>query len=147
MKKTMVAYLHQLCGVYTVATLLLLFLNMALGSSMTQTTVNSAAFLWLFLFAALLAAANLQLRLCSFSMIGRVLLHCLLTVGGAFCLLYLPNNVKAVASSKLLMLLLMLIAYWAIMALYLVLRPKGTAADAQNQAKADAPYRSIFGNK
>ena len=53
-------------------------------------------------------------------MIGRVLLHCLLTVGGAFCLLYLPNNVKAVASSKLLMLLLMLIAYWAIMALYLV---------------------------
>ena len=147
MKKTLVAYLHQLCGVYTVSTLALLFLNMALGSSMTQTTVNSAAFLWLFLFAALLAAANLQLRLCNFSLVGRVLLHCLIAVGGAFCLLYLPNNVKAAASSKLLMLVLMMIVYWAIMALYLALRPKETAADAQGKTKAAEPYRSIFGNK
>ncbi|MBQ8719181.1 MAG: hypothetical protein IJY66_07940 [Clostridia bacterium] len=142
--KTLVKYLHQLCGVYTVSVLLLLLLNIALGSSMTQTTVNTAAFLWLFLFASLLAAANLQLLLCRFSYVGRVVLHCLIAVGSCFCFLYLPTNVKAAASSKLLMLVLMLIVYWVIMALYLVLRPK---TDEHTATKAAAPYRSMFGSK
>ena len=147
MKKTMLQYWHQLCGVYTVAALLLLLFNLALGSSMTQTTVNSAAFLWLFLFAAFLSAANLQLRLCSFALIGRVLLHCFVTVGGGFCFLYLPTNTKAVASSKLLMLLLMLVAYWVVMALYLVLRPKESRAAHGGKDRGSEPYRSVFGNK
>lgn len=146
MKKTLVGYMHQLCGIYTVSVLLLLFLNAALGSSMTQTTVNTASFLWLFLFAALLALANMQLRMCRFAYAGRVVLHCLITVGSAFCLLYLPNNVKTMASSKLLMLILMLVVYWAIMALYLVLRPK-TPAAVSGKSKTTEPYRSMFASK
>ena len=148
MKKTLVGYMHQLCGIYTISVLLLLFLNAALGSSMTQTTVNTASFLWLFLFAALLALANMQLRLCRFSYVGRVALHCLITVASAFCFLYLPNNAKAMASSKLLMLILMLVVYWAIMALYLVLRPKeAPAAAASGKGKTTEPYRSMFASK
>ena len=147
MKKTLVGYMHQLCGIYTISVLLLLFLNAALGSSMTQTTVNTASCLWLFVFAALLALANMQLRLCRFAYAGRVALHCLITVGAAFCLLYLPNNAKAVASSKLLMLLLMLVVYWAVMALYLALRPKTPVAVASEKSKTTEPYRSMFASK
>ena len=156
--KTLSRFFHQLCTVYTVGVLLLLLLNIALGSSPTQTTVNTAAFLWLFVFAALLAVANMQLTRAWCAYVFRVLLHCVVAVVGAFCLLYLPWNAQAVSSNKLLMLCLMLVVYWIIMALYLVIfRPIGervTAAtstkDAQKSAKGGKgdqkqPYRSLFG--
>ncbi len=165
--KLFTRYLHRLCAVYTVAVLLLLLLNVALGSSLNATTVNAAAFLWLFVFSALFSAANLQLTMLTYSYPLRVLFHCVITVGSAFGLLYLPNNAASAASGKLMMLLLMLVLYWVIMAIYLILHGKyqrvvnARNAAAQKQAesaktatmqnkkgkKEQTPYKSLFGNK
>ncbi len=163
--KTVSRFFHQLCAVYTVSVLLLLLCNAALRESLSQTTVNSAAFLWLFVFAAAFAVANLQLcsPWCPYAL--RVLLHCGITVGAAFCLLYLPLG-QATSSGKLLMFCVMLVLYWVVMTLYLtifrhffarrasdvptaaseksVANGKGQGRPSQNGKKAE-PYRNLFG--
>lgn len=162
--KTVSRFFHQLCAVYTVSVLLLLLCNAALRESLSQTTVNSAAFLWLFVFAAVFAIANLQLcsPWCPYAL--RVLLHCGITVGAAFCLLYLPMNGQATSSGKLLMFCVMLVLYWVVMTLYLTIfrhffarrAPDAQAATSektvanakgqgrQNEKKAE-PYHNLFG--
>ena len=151
-------YCHQLCAVYTVAVLFLLLLNAAMGSSMNTTTVNTAAFLWLFVFAALFTAANLQLKTMPYSYALRVLIHCVVTVGAAFGLLYLPNHAGSASSAKLMMFILMLMLYWMIMAIYLVLHAKHQKAVAAKQPepsrvmaasdkktkKEQTTYRNLF---
>ncbi len=147
--KIWIRYFHQICTIYTISALLLLLLNVALGNSPTRTTINTAAFLWLIVFAAVLAAANLCLVEGKFSYPARVVLHCLLTVAGAFCLLYLPSSQGSASSGKLMMLLLMLLLYWIVMALYLVLVPrKARTVERTEASKKEAePYRSLFGTK
>ena len=143
--KTITRYLHQLCGVYTVSVLALMLLNVALGSSPTATTINTAAFLWLFVFAGILAGANLLISCERLVYSLRVALHCVLTVGSAFLLLYLPISEGAASSGKLMMFFLMLLVYWVIMALYLVLRPRKREKEVKAEKKES--YRSMFGSK
>jgi hypothetical protein len=145
--KNLTRYFHHVCTIYTISVLLLLLANAALGSSPQKTTFNTAAFLWLFVFAALFAAVNRLLRVDGIPYPARVVLHCLFTVGGAFCLLYLPNQAGAAASGKLMMLLLMLVVYWIVMALYLLLAPhKGKADTCATAGKEKEEYKSLFGS-
>ena len=60
--------------------------------------------------------------------------------------MFLEFITNPVIISVALMLILMLVVYWVVMALYLVLRPKQIAARGE-AADQEQPYRSLFGNK
>ena len=139
--KTIVRLWHQFCAIYTVSALLLLFLNLIMAGSLAQSTINARAFMLLFLFALLFALANLALTISRIAYALRVLLHFALVLTGGFCFLYLPNNIAAASSGKLLMLLLMAVLYWIVMGLYLAFSAKRRALEKEAGA---ASYRSVY---
>lgn len=79
------------CIYFTACTLLMLLIYVLLKLDLTR-GINPIAQVTIFVFSVLFAAANLCYRESKMSKLSRLALHYLLTVGGAFVCLYLPNR-------------------------------------------------------
>ena len=112
------------CVYYTAATFLILFLYFALNADLSS-GMHPLALIAILPFAFLFSAANTLYRESKIKKVYRVLLHYLLTIGGAMLFLYLPNKAdeQKPAAAFLLLLALSLI-YFAIMGTILIVNAR-----------------------
>ena len=126
------------CVYYTATVLFLLCLFTLFG--MNTEGIQPVKLLAILPFSLLFSAANTLFREAKFSKGGRVVLHFLLSVGGAFLFLYLPN--KQPDSRGWMMLLVLLLIYWLIMGIILVI-----GARVERVKRDSSQYQSVYRKK
>ena len=103
------------CIDYTAATFFILFIYFLLNSDLSD-GVQPLALICILPFAISFSCANAIYRHTALKKWERFLLHMLLTVGGAFVCLYLPNkDPQQEASAALLLLLIFAVLYLIVM--------------------------------
>ena len=125
---------------FTVTTLLLVLFSVIINADALTRGVPAVPQLLLLPFSLLFAAANVQFKYATYSTPWRVTLHAILTVGGLFCLVYLPNQEPGKAASVHFGFLLgILLIYAVIMGIFLLVRARVL------RVKRDAThYRSLY---
>ena len=126
------------CVYYTVTVLLLLCLFSLFG--VNTEGVQPIKLLAILPFSLLFSAANALYRKAGFSKGGRVLLHFLMTVGGAFVFLYMPN--RQPETNPWLMLLIMVVLYWIVMGTILTI-----GARIERVKRDSSQYQSVYRKK
>ncbi len=134
---------HHLCMVFTVGSMAILLLNLALTDAMDEKLLTIPMFLRLFLYAAVCAIAHLFYRSEHAPCGARLAVHFLLTAGGLYCILYLPAGVASGSSGKLMMAFLLIALYWLVMAGYLLLTSSSRRSRGKGRAAQDE-YRNVF---
>ena len=103
------------CIYYTAATFFILFVYFVLNSDLSD-GVQPLALICILPFAIAFASANAIYRHTALKKWMRFLLHMLLTVGGAFVCLYLPNkDPQQDASAAMMLLLIFAVLYLIVM--------------------------------
>ena len=103
------------CIYYTVATFFILFVYFILNKDLSD-GLQPLALICIFPFAVSFASANAIYRHTALKKWMRFLLHMLLTVGGAFTCLYLPNkDPQQETSAALLLLFVFAVLYLIVM--------------------------------
>ena len=140
-------YLKKICvhtAIYfTCGTLLLLMFLFIMSADVLTRGIPAVPQLLMLPFSLLLAIANVQFRYAQLSTAWRVTFHSLLTVGGMFLLVYLPNQEPGKpASVHFGFLLGILLLYAVVMSIFLLIRARTL------RVKRDAThYRSVYKNK
>lgn len=140
-------YLKKVCvhtAIYfTCGTLLLLTFLFIMSADVLTRGIPAVPQLLMLPFSMMLAIANVQFRYASLSTAWRVTIHALLTVGGLFLLVYLPNQEPdKPASVHFGFLLGILLIYAVVMGIFLLIRSRTL------RVKRDAThYKSIYKNK
>ena len=113
------------CIYYTAATFLILFLYFLLNADLSD-GIQAVALICILPFSLLFATANVLFRYADkLALIWRGLLHCALTLSGAFTCLYLPNKDPAAnASQGLILFFVMAVVYVIIMGTLLGVRAR-----------------------
>lgn len=124
---------------FTAATLLLILFYIIFSMDLTR-GIHPGAQALLLPFALLFATANVQYKYAGYSMIYRVCIHYLLTVVGAFCLLYLPNRQGTANASQGLILYIALTLFYAIVMGVVI----GVAARAKKVKRDGKAYRQLY---
>ncbi len=101
------------CVYYTAATFFILFLYFILNKDLAS-GLQAVALIAILPFAICFSAANTVYRHASLSLWLRVLIHYVLTVGGAFVCLYLPNKDPQQSASAAFILFLVFTVLYAI---------------------------------
>ena len=117
---------------FTVITLLLLF-SQALN---TDTYVAPSKFLLIYPFAIVMALGNLVIKEPSLKMRTKTILHCLMTIGGLYVFLILPN--KSTTNPPVILLIFAVI-YFIIATPILIVRYA-----KHKKAQEEAPYKPMF---
>ncbi len=142
MKKYIKKIVTAACIYYTAATFLILFLYWALNSDLSR-GVQPRSLIFILPFAICFATANVIFGHAPIGPGMRVLLHFLLTVGGAWIFLYLPGRDPAAAGSQGLILFLALtILYAIIMGAVLVFK-----ARIKRVQRDESEYNGVYKNK
>ena len=108
--------------VYTMTALLLILLNLMIAGTLSDTVIDTGAFLWVLAFALCFAIANAVQHVPSMPRWGGILLHFTLVTTGAFLFLYLPNNRGTTGSGKLMMVCILVVLYWIGMGAWMGIR-------------------------
>ena len=125
------------CVYFTAVAVFLIFFACLQGLN-----INPVALLLVIPFSFLFAVANIQFKYASFKTVWRVILHGVLTVGGMFCCVYLPNRVSDQVSVHFGFLVGMLLIYATVMGIILGIRARA------NRVKRDAThYKSVYKEK
>ena len=127
------------CVTYTVTIFLILFFYFLLNKDLSD-GVRPVALIAVLPFAILFASANVVYRKTPLAKWLRVLIHYVLTVGGAFLCLYLPNKDPDVPAAKSMILFLIFTAVYAvIMAAVLLI-----AARIRRVKRDEGKYNSVY---
>ena len=127
------------CVYYTAATFLLLFIYFALNVDLSG-GMQAIALICILPFAVCFSAANTIYRHTALDRWLRVVIHYMLTVGGAFFFLYLPNKDPQQKSSTALLLFVVLsILYVLIMGTVLVVNSR-----IHRVKRDEAKYNSVY---
>ncbi|MBQ8356780.1 MAG: hypothetical protein IJX39_03120 [Clostridia bacterium] len=127
------------CIYYTAATFLILFLYFILNTDLSA-GVQPEALICILPFALLFACANILYKYAPIKTGWKVLLHYILTLGGAFCCLYLPNkDPEANASQGLILFLALSLIYIMIMGIVL-----GLSARIRRVMRDESHYKSVY---
>ena len=127
------------CVYYTAATFLLLFIYFALNIDLSG-GMQTVALIFILPFAICFSSANIVYRHTPLKKWLRVLIHYVLTVGGAFGFLYLPNkDPQQKASTALLLFLVFSVIYILIMGAILII-----CARIRRVERDEAKYHSVY---
>ena len=127
---------------YTAATFLLLFLFFVLNVD-NSTGIQPVKLIAVLPFAIFFAAANDLYRSAKWARWLRVLCHYVLTVGGAFLFLYLPNkDPSQKASGALLLFVVFTVVYFLIMGTVLIVTSR-----IQRVKRDTKGYQSVYRKK
>ena len=141
-KKTL---LHA-CVYFTVCTMLMLMLYALLKWDLSR-GINPISQVTTLAFSILFAAANICYREATFSKSGRVCLHGLLTVGGAFFCLYFPNRPSgSTASQALVMLFVFALLYALVMGTILCVGARARRVKRE-ESKYESVYKKVYKKK
>ena len=136
-------YFKKICahaGLYfTAATFALILFSLIFNMDLTH-GVNPIAQMLILPFALLFATGNVQYKYASYSLIYRVFIHYILTVVGAFCLLYLPNRTGTANASQGVILYIALTVFYAIV-MGVVL---GVSARAKKMQRDSKSYKKLY---
>ncbi|MBE6701809.1 MAG: hypothetical protein E7585_00135 [Ruminococcaceae bacterium] len=128
------------CIYFTGATLLLIYIYFLFSAS---SGIHPLAQLLILPFSLLFALANVQFQHATIKIAWRVVIHYALTVGGMFCLLYLPNKAPgATASQGLFLFIGLTFIYAIVMGILLILR-----ARIQRVRRDTKHYKGVYQNK
>lgn len=131
------------CVYYTATTFLLSFIYWALNTDNITSGFNLVALVLVFPFSLLFATANTLYRHTKMKKGGRLLLHFLLTVGGAFLCLYLPNKAPDQGTfGAVVIFMTFSLVYWVIMGAVL-----GISARTRRVKREAAAYSSVYRKK
>ena len=131
------------CVYYTVTTFLISFIYWALNTGNIKNGFNLIALVLVFPFSLFFSAANMLYRHSQIKKGWRLLLHFLLTVGGAFLFLYLPNKPEEQNTfGAVIILMVFTVVYWIIMGAVL-----GINARIHRVKREAAAYTSVYRKK
>ena len=131
------------CVYYTVTTFLLSFIYWALNTGNVTSGFDLVALVLVFPFSLFFSAANTLYRHAQMKKGWRLLLHFVLTVGGAFLCLYLPNKApEQGAFGAIVILMVFTIVYWIVMGAVL-----GVSARTRRVKREAATYTSVYRKK
>ena len=128
------------CVTYTVTIFLFLFLYFLLNKDLSG-GVQPVALIAILPFAILFACANVIYRKTPLAKWLRVLIHYVLTVGGAFLCLYLPNKNPEVPASKAMILFLIFTAVYAVAMGAVLLISARIRRVKRDEGKYDSVYK------
>ena len=127
------------CVYYTAATFLILFIYFLISFDLSR-GVRATALVAILPFAVFFAAANAIYRHTFLKKGARLLIHYLLTIGGAMLFLYLPNRDAGQGAESFLKLLLVLsLLYGVVMTLILLI-----SARAARVRRDTAEYNEVY---
>ena len=136
MKKVFGKIALMSCVYYTASVFLILLLSAIVSRDLSH-GVKPVSLILILPFAVLFAAANYLYRHAAFGKFWRLLLHFILTVGGAFCFLYLPNRGDGGRGGVLLLVLTVL--YAVIMGTVLLI-----GARVRRVTRDESDYQSVY---
>lgn len=142
MKPVLKRVLTHTCIYFTLTSLLLLFIYWVVSKDTTH-GIQPLPFLLMLPFSFFFSLANAQLTRAPIPKAVRVAIHYVLTVGGAFVCLYLPNRGSGSTSSQGLVLFFAFSAlYAAVMIPVLIL-----TARAKRVTRDETEYTSVYTKK
>lgn len=131
------------CVYYTVTTFLISFIYWALNTGNIKSGFHLIALVLVFPFSLMFSAANTLYRHTKMKKGWRLLLHFVLTVGGAFLFLYLPNKASEQgAFGAVVIFMVFAIVYWVIMSAVL-----GISARTRRVKREATTYTSVYRKK
>jgi hypothetical protein len=131
------------CVYYTVTTFLLSFIYWALNTDSITQGFNLVALVLVFPFALCFSSANTLYRYTNMKKGWRLLFHFVLTVGGAFLFLYLPNKAPDQGSfGAVVILMLFSLLYWLVMGTVLIV-----SARTRRVQREAASYTGVYRKK
>ncbi|MBE6629288.1 MAG: DUF3021 domain-containing protein [Ruminococcaceae bacterium] len=127
------------CVYYTVVTFLILFLYFLINFDLSA-GVHPVALITILPFAFFFSVANTIYRHTELPTWAKLLLHYVLTVGGAFVCLYLPNkNPSQQTAASMLLFAVFTVIYFVIMGIVLAV-----AARIKRVKRDEANYHSVY---
>ena len=127
------------CVYYTASTFFILFLYFVLNTDLSN-GVNPIALMTILPFAFMFSVANVIYRNTELKFASRALLHYILTVGGAFTCLYLPNKTpQQKAAGAFLLFLIFTLIYFIIMSTIWMIK-----ARIKRVSRDEAKYHSVY---
>ena len=127
------------CVYYTVATFLILFLYFVINVDLSA-GVNPVALITILPFAFMFSVANVIYRHTELKFVPRMLLHYVLTVGGAFTCLYLPNkSPEQKTAGAILLFLIFTVIYFLIMGVIWIAQ-----ARVKTVKRDESKYHSVY---
>lgn len=127
------------CVTYTAATFFILFLYFLLNKDLSG-AMHPVALIAILPFAILFSSANVIYRKTPLAKWLRVLIHYVLTVGGAFLCLYLPSKNPETPAAKAMMLFLIFSAVYAVVMTAVLL----IAARIRRVKRDEGKYNSVY---
>ncbi len=127
------------CVYYTAATFFILFLYFILNTDLSG-GMQVGALIAILPFAVLFSAANTVYRHTKLGLAARVSIHYVLTVGGAFVCLYLPNkDPQQSASAAFILFLVFTLLYAIVMGIVLYVGHR-----IRRVQRDEAKYHSVY---
>lgn len=139
MKTILKRVLVHTCICFTLTSLLLLFIYWVISKDTTH-GIQPLPFLLMLPFSFLFALANAELSRAPMPKVLRVAIHYILTVGGAFVCLYLPNRGSGSTSSQGLVLFFVFTALYAVIMIPLLI----LSARARHVKRDETEYKSVY---
>ena len=127
------------CVYYTAATFFILFLYFLLNADLSG-GLKAVALIAILPFSVCFSAANTVYRRTKLTLVPRVMIHYLLTVGGAFIFLYLPNkDPQQSASTAFILFLIFTFLYALVMGVILYVGHR-----IHRVQRDEANYHSVY---
>lgn len=142
MKTILKRVLVHTCIYFTLTSLSLLFIYWVISKDTTH-GIQPLPFLLMLPFSFLFALANEEFSRAPIPKVLRVAIHYILTVGGAFICLYLPNRGSGSTSSQGLVLFFVFTALYAVIMIPLLI----LSARARRVKRDETEYKSVYTNK
>lgn len=142
MKSIIKRVLIHTCIYFTLTSLLLLFIYWVVSKD-TSHGIQPLAFLLMLPFSCFFSVANAEFSLAPMPKAVRVAIHYMLTVGGAFVCLYLPNRESGSTSSQGLVLFFAFTALYAAVMIPLLI----ISARAKRITRDETEYTSVYTKK